>query len=104
MVGGGAGADIGKTHRFGMRLDDRYELVAGVFGREAGQASRVAAELHIPEGRAYADFRQMAEAEAARPDGIDVAVVATPNDSHFPIAKALPRTRHRGGVRKAADG
>ena len=89
MVGGGAGADIGKTHRFGMRLDDRYELVAGVFGREAGQASRVAAELHIPEGRAYADFRQMAAAEAVRPDGIDVAVVATPNDSHFPIAKAF---------------
>ena len=89
MVGGGAGADIGKTHRYGMRLDDRFELVAGVFGRDAGQASRMAAELHIPEGRAYSDFRQMAEAEAARPDGIDVAVVATPNDSHFPIAKAF---------------
>ena len=26
MVGGGAGADIGKTHRYAMRLDDRYVL------------------------------------------------------------------------------
>jgi len=26
MVGGGVGAGIGKTHRFAMRLDDRYVL------------------------------------------------------------------------------
>ena len=31
----------------------------------------------------------MAEAEAARDDGIDVVVVATPNDSHYDIAKAF---------------
>ena len=32
MVGGGDGADIGKTHRHAMRLDDQYVLAAGVFG------------------------------------------------------------------------
>jgi hypothetical protein len=31
MVGGGPGAGIAETHRAAMRLDDRYELVAGVF-------------------------------------------------------------------------
>ena len=25
MVGGGAGADIGKTHRYAMRLDDQFD-------------------------------------------------------------------------------
>ena len=34
MVGGGDGADIGKTHRHAMRLDDQYELAAGVFGQD----------------------------------------------------------------------
>jgi len=89
MVGGGAGADIGKTHRFGMRLDDRYSLDAGVFGRDAGQAARVASSLGVSSERTYTDYEQMAEAESGHPEGIDVAVVATPNDSHFPIAKAF---------------
>ena len=89
MVGGGAGADIGKTHRFGMRLDDRYSLDAGVFGQDAVQAARVAGGLGVSPERTYADYQQMAEAESAHPEGIDLAVVATPNDSHFPIAKAF---------------
>jgi predicted dehydrogenase len=89
MVGGGVGADIGKTHRFGMRLDDRYSLDAGVFGRDAAQSDGVAASLGVPLDRRYAGFDEMAEAEASRPDGIDVAVVATPNDSHFEIASAF---------------
>ncbi len=35
MVGGGQGADIGKTHRYAMRLDDRYDLHAGSSGETA---------------------------------------------------------------------
>jgi len=91
MVGGGVGADIGKTHRWAMRLDDRYELAAGVFGRNPGTASAMAAELGVAPARAYGSFEEMAEAEAGRPDGIDVVVVATPNDSHFEIASAFLR-------------
>jgi hypothetical protein len=39
MVGGGAGADIGKTHRYAMRLDDRYTLDSGVFAQAPGPAA-----------------------------------------------------------------
>ncbi len=89
MVGGGAGADIGRVHQWALRLDDRYELVAGVFGRDPERASATAASLGVAPERAYAGHEEMAAAEAARPDGIDVAVVATPNDTHFPIAHAF---------------
>ena len=89
MVGGGDGADIGKTHRHAMRLDDRYTLSAGVFGRDPASSARMARELGIPVQRTYPDHRQMAEAEAARPDGVDVVAIATPNDSHFEIAAAF---------------
>ncbi|MEO7350769.1 MAG: Gfo/Idh/MocA family oxidoreductase, partial [Marmoricola sp.] len=91
MVGGGPGADIGKTHRWGLRLDDRYALRAGVFGRDPGASAAVAADLGVAPDRNYADFRSMAAAEAARSDGIDVVVVATPNDSHFEIASVFLR-------------
>jgi predicted dehydrogenase len=89
MVGGGAGADIGKTHRHAMRLDDQFDLQAGVFGREPQRSATVAAQLGVPADRSYRDYRQMADAEAAREDGVDVVVVATPNDSHFDIARTF---------------
>jgi predicted dehydrogenase len=86
MVGGGVGADIGKTHRNGMRLDDRYSLDAGVFGQDRSASLELGASLGVDEARIYADYEAMAAAEAARPDGVDLVVVATPNDSHFAIA------------------
>jgi predicted dehydrogenase len=89
MVGGGAGADIGKTHRYAMRLDDRFTLDAGVFGRSTEQSAEMAAQLGVASERTYRDFREMARAEAEREDGIDLAVVATPNDSHIEIARAF---------------
>ena len=89
MVGGGAGADIGKTHRYAMRLDGQFDLQAGVFGRDRGRSAALAAELGIPKDRAYASYGEMARAEAAREDGVDVVAVATPNDSHFEIARTF---------------
>lgn len=89
MVGGGAGADIGKTHRYAMRLDDQFELAAGVFGRNADRSAALAEELGISADRAYRDYREMADGESGRDDGADVVVVATPNDSHFEIARTF---------------
>ena len=89
MVGGGVGADIGKTHRFAMRLDDRYALVAGVFGQHPQSSAELGTQLGVTHDRVYANYTEMAEREVERSDGIDLAVVATPNDSHFAIASTL---------------
>jgi predicted dehydrogenase len=89
MVGGGQGAFIGAVHRIAARLDDAYELVAGALSSSPERAAASAAELHIAPGRAYADYRVMAQAEAARADGIDVVSIVTPNHLHAPIAMAF---------------
>jgi predicted dehydrogenase len=91
MVGGGEGADIGKSHRHAMRLDGHYDLVAGVFGRDPTASTRMAERLGVPPDRAYRDYAEMAEGESARTDGVDVVTVATPNDSHFAIASEFLR-------------
>lgn len=44
--------------------------------------------------RCYADYREMAEKEAAREDGIDFVVVVTPNVSHYEICKAFLNCGH----------
>src|SRR6185312_950512 len=89
MVGGGPGAMIGEAHRAAMRLDDQYTLAAGVFARNPQTSAEFAGRLGIPADRAYHDPGQMAEQEAARPDGVDVVAVVTPNNSHFEIARTF---------------
>lgn len=89
MVGGGQGAFIGGVHRMAARLDGCFDLVAGAFSADPARAHASAAELGVAANRSYADFKDMAKAEAARPDGIDAVSIVTPNHLHGPIAEAF---------------
>ncbi len=86
LVGGGSGAFVGPIHRLAARLDDCFEIAAGVLSSDAERALAAAAALAIP--RAYPDIATMLAAEAARPDGIDAVAIMTPNDSHYRLAEA----------------
>lgn len=87
MVGGGDGAFIGAIHRIAARMDGEFRLVAGALSSDPGRAQTSAQALGLD--RSYADYRQMALAEAARPDGIRAVSVVTPNHLHAPVAIAF---------------
>jgi predicted dehydrogenase len=87
VVGGGPGSFIGTVHRTAARLDDHYEVVAGVLGRNPERSRAAARALGLAEERAYADHGELLAKEAARPDGIDVLAIMTPNDAHYPAAR-----------------
>src|SRR3954470_24531348 len=87
MVGGGPGAMIGAAHRHAMWLDNQYVLAAGIFGRDPASSAEFAHRIGVE--RVYEDYRQMAQREAERADGVDVVAVVTPNESHFEIARAF---------------
>lgn len=89
MVGGGRNAFIGAVHRMAMRLDDRAELVAGALSSDPENARLSGVDIGIAEDRAYSDFRDMAKAEARRPDGIEAVVIVTPNHLHAPVARTF---------------
>jgi predicted dehydrogenase len=89
MIGGGRNAFIGAVHRMAMRLDDLIELKAGALSAEAENARASGADLGLAPDRTYSDYREMAVREAERPDGIEAAVIVTPNHLHFPAAKAF---------------
>lgn len=89
LVGAGPGSFIGIAHRAGLLLDDRYRIEAACLSRDSARSAALAAELGIAPDRAYPDFATMAAAESKRADGIDLAVVATPNDSHVAAAAAF---------------
>ena len=90
MIGGGLGSYIGKFHRWGAMLDDSAELVCGCFSRSMDKNRATAEAYHLPDtSRVYADFREMADKESTREDGIDFVSIMTANDTHYEIAKCF---------------
>lgn len=91
MVGGGQGAFIGAVHRTAAALGQQVELVAGCFSRDPANTRETGRQLYLDPSRCYASFEEMAHAEAARPEGdrVDFVAIVTPNQSHFPVARAF---------------
>jgi predicted dehydrogenase len=89
LIGGGQGAFIGRVHATAGVLDNRAALVAGALSSDPAKAKASAPDYDIPAERAYTSYKEMAEAEAKRPDKVDFVSVATPNHTHFEIAKTF---------------
>ena len=89
FVGGGQGALIGEVHANGARLSNRWDIVAGALSSNPERAKASGKAWLLADDRVYSDYREMAQAEAAREDGIEAVSIVTPNHLHAPIAKAF---------------
>ena len=87
IVGGGQGSFIGAVHRIASEFDGQARVVAGAMSADPQRAT-ASAQAWLLE-RSYTSFEEMAEVEAARPDGIDFVMVTTPNHLHYPVARAF---------------
>lgn len=90
LVGGGQGAFIGRVHSTAAVLDNRAALVAGALSSDAARAKASAPDYDIAADRAYSSYRELIASELKLPADrrIDFLSVATPNYTHFEIAKA----------------
>ncbi len=90
LVGGGQGAFIGRVHATAAVMDNRAELVAGCLSSSAEKAKASAPDYDIKPERAYTSIGELVAKEKALPaeERIDFVSVATPNHTHFEIAKA----------------
>jgi predicted dehydrogenase len=89
MVGGGKDAFIGAVHRIAARIDGEFDLVAGALSSTPEKSRDSGAALGLAPDRCYGSFDQMAEAEAARADGVEAVAIVTPNHVHAPAAMAF---------------
>ncbi len=90
LAGGGQGSFIGRVHATAAQLDNRAELVAGALSSDPERARASAADYGIALDRAYGSVEELIETELKKPVGerIDWLSIATPNHTHFPIARA----------------
>ncbi len=90
LVGGGRGSFIGRVHATAAVLDNRASLVAGALSSDAKVAKESAQDYDIKPERAYGSYKELIESELKLPaaERVDFISVATPNHTHFEIAKA----------------
>ncbi len=91
MIGGGRDAFIGAVHRHAIALDGQAELAAGALSSTPERARESGRALGIADAHNHASWQALLEAELARPasERVDLVVIVTPTDTHFPIAQAF---------------
>lgn len=89
LVGGGQGSFIGRVHSIAACLDNRAELVAGALSSNPERAKASAPAYDIKPNRAYGSIKELVEQELAlsEDERVDFISIATPNHTHFEIAK-----------------
>lgn len=90
LIGGGGNAFIGRVHAVAATLDARAELVAGALSSDPNKAREAAPDFGIDADRAYGSYQELIDHELGLPadQRIDFVSIATPNYTHFEIAKA----------------
>ena len=89
IVGGGSKSWIGHVHRIAARYDDQYEIVAGVFSKNVKSSTEFGRKIGVSKERCYSNYKQMANEEAKKKDGINVIAIMTPPSSHQIIAETF---------------
>lgn len=89
LVGGGQGSFIGRVHCTAAVLDNRAALVAGALSSNAERAKASAPDYDIAADRAYGSMAELVAGEKKLPADkrIDFVSIATPNHTHFDLAK-----------------
>lgn len=90
LVGGGQGSFIGRVHATAAVLDNRAEVFAGALSSDPERAKASAADYDIAVEQAFGSYQALIDAQSTLPENkrVDFISIATPNHTHFEIAKA----------------
>ena len=87
MVGGDLNAFIGGVHRIAINFEGKAFLTAGCFNPDPVPNKECGDFYQLDSERVYTDYKEMAEKESQREDGIDFVTIVTPNFLHYEVAK-----------------
>jgi predicted dehydrogenase len=90
LIGGGSGSFIGRVHSIAACLDNRAELVAGALSSDPQRSKASAPDYGIDPSRAYGSYEALLDGESKLPEDqrVDFVSIATPNHTHFEIARS----------------
>lgn len=86
FIGGGISSVVGSAHYSAINIDNKFELVAGVFSSNQESNILSAEYYNIEKHRLYPDIENLIKNEKGN---IDACVVITPTNLHFSNVMAL---------------
>jgi len=91
ILGGGGNSLIGELHRVAAFINEKYEIIGGVFSSKWEENIGFAEEIGLSADRIYLDLDAMVAEELSLPESerIQVVSILTPNFLHFHAAKKL---------------
>ena len=89
LIGGGRNSQIGPAHRLGAIAHGKFEFLSGALDIEPVASREFGLELGLEADRSYGSWQEMLSMEINKEDRLDLVTIATPNSTHFEIAKAF---------------
>jgi predicted dehydrogenase len=86
VIGGGINSAVGYAHYVASQLDNKWQIVSGVFSSNPEINLKTAQSWHIPEFKPYLHWQDYVEAEGHQ---LDAIVVLTPTPMHVEIVSYL---------------
>lgn len=86
FIGGGNNSAVGYVHFAATQLDNRFEVVAGAFSRDAEHNKATAMRWGVTEQHTYDCWRTLIDKEK---ENIDAIVVLTPTPHHIKVLTEL---------------
>lgn len=80
FLGGGIDSAVGGAHMAAIALDQKFQVVAGCFGRDSTINSQSGERYRIRPERVHSSAESLLAAER---ESIDAVVILTPTDQHF---------------------
>ena len=79
MIGGGLNSAVGRVHEIAMRMDGKFDLVAGCYSRNPEINQQTAIAYRVDPSRVYPTPQALYEQERGK---LDAVVIATPSNTH----------------------
>ena len=89
LIGGGENSQIGFAHRAAAVLSGRFSFAAGALDADPARGRAFGHSLGLSLDRSYESWQALIAHEQHRADAVSLVTVATPNATHFTIAKGL---------------
>ncbi|REL34847.1 Gfo/Idh/MocA family protein [Thalassotalea euphylliae] len=86
FIGGGETSAVGYVHFCASQMDNRFQVVAGAFCRDADRNQATAIQWGVSSERTYNDWQVLIENEQ---DRVDAFVLLTPTPDHLAMLEVL---------------
>ena len=96
FIGGGLNSAVGRTHFIASQMDQKFQVVSGVFSRNKKINLATGALWNVNKKRIYHDIDEYILSEK---NSVDAVAVLSPSTDHFHVLEKLIKNKYQSSAR-----